>query len=72
MSLASATMIAAVVQAYESEIPISSSYPGWWTGGNASNIEIMVFEDMLCSACSASHAIFEDLLAMEWLGGTVK
>ena len=51
--------------------PIFGTYPGWTEGTDHVGIQIELFEDYLCSDCKEFNPIFEEVLATEWLDGTV-
>ena len=51
--------------------PIYGKYPGWTEGSDAKGIQVELYEDYLCGDCFRFNPIFEELLATEWLDGTV-
>lgn len=51
--------------------PIYGKYPGWTEGSDAKGIQVELYEDYLCGDCYRFNPIFEELLATEWLDGTV-
>ena len=64
-----ATSAAAV---FSNSIPIYGTYPGWIEGGNKANITLEIHYDLLCEDSKALNPVIEELLATEWLDGTVK
>ena len=51
--------------------PIYGSYPGFLTGEGQQKIQIELFEDYTCSDCFWFNPIFEEVMASDWLDGTV-
>ena len=63
-------VMAAVASA--NSTPIFGKYPGWLEGTDRVGIQIELFEDYLCGDCFNFNPVFEELLATEWLDGTVQ
>ena len=51
--------------------PIYGKYPGWIQGRNKLGIQVQLYEDYLCSDSKRFNAVFEEVLAAEWLGSAV-
>ena len=68
---AGAAIVASTAFAGNSQ-PLYGTYPGWLQGSDRKGIQVELFEDYLCSDCKALNPVFEELLATEWLGGTVE
>ena len=66
-----AAIAALAASAAANSTPIYGTYPGWTQGKDQVGIQIELFEDYLCSDCQAFNPIFEELMATEWLDGTV-
>ena len=67
-----ALSLAAGIVAVPNSRPIYGTYPGWIQGGRKAGIDILLFEDFMCSDCLAFNPIWEETLTQSWLGSTVQ
>ena len=66
------TVASMAALAMANSTPIFGKYPGWVEGSGKVGIQVQLFEDYLCSDCLAFNPVWEEVLATEWLDGTVK
>lgn len=60
-----------IASASANSVPIYGSYPGWTTGEGKTGISVELYFDTLCSACAGNNEVWKEVLASEWLDGTV-
>ena len=73
MKAAFASVLASTATAYfTNSIPVYGTYPGWIEGENKAGITLEVHYDLLCEDSKALDPVLTQLLATEWLGGTVR
>lgn len=66
-----ASALVATTYAFSNSVPVMGNFPGWVNGEGRTGIEVNIYLDLLCSACQGSNPTWNEVLATEWLDGTV-
>lgn len=70
-SLLAAVSMATASFALDNSVPVYGSYPGWTVGKGRTGISVEIYVDLLCSACAGNNDVWNEVLASDWLTGTV-
>lgn len=66
-----ASLIIAATSAFNNNVPVYGSYPGWVVGSGRTGISVEIYLDLLCGGCQTNNPIWNELLTTPWLDGTV-